>query len=66
MLSSKVDWCYSNNPKMSTPIFAWLGVGLGTETKKRTCSKDIKLRAQNMYTIPGSLINIIKGTYMTT
>ena len=33
--------------------------------QKDMCLKEIGLRAQNMLTILGSIVNIIGGTYMT-
>ena len=37
----------------------WLGVNVRMDTKKDMCSKEIGLRAQDMLTIPGSVVNMI-------
>ena len=43
----------------------WLGVFPRTDTQKRCVFKRLKLQAQNMILILGSIVNIIGGTYMT-
>ena len=40
-----------------------LGVDLRTNAKKFImCLKEIELRAENMLTIPGSIVNVIGGS----
>ena len=43
----------------------WLGVDPRADTKKM-CLKDTGLRAQNILTILGSIVNMVGGTYMIT
>jgi hypothetical protein len=49
-----------------TPIFEWYVVECGYKNKytNDTCLKEIGLRAKNMITILGSIVNIIGVTYL--
>ena len=48
-----------------TPVFVWSGVDLRTDTKKSCALQEIGLDVQNLFTILGSIVNLIEGTYMT-
>ena len=65
---SKIDQFLSNIPEMWTPIFEWfMGRSLvRCESKNRhkkgiMCLEEIGLRAQNLLTILGSVVNISEG-----
>ena len=58
----KVDNPYSVIFLTRTPIWVVCGlVGYKNGHQKDTCSKEIGPHAQNMMTIPGSIVNIIGG-----
>ena len=48
-----------------TPVFVWSGVDLRTDTKKSCVLQEIGLHVQNLFTILGSIVKLIEGTYMT-
>jgi hypothetical protein len=50
-----------------TLIFQWCVVKCGSKNihQKAMCFKEIGLRAKNMITILGSIVNTIEGTYLT-
>ena len=58
----------SNMAIIWTPIFEWHVVRWGSKNghQKYMYLKEIGLRAQNMLTILGSLVNMIGVTFMTT
>ena len=53
---------------MGRMYFEWYVVGCGSKNgyQKDVCLKEIGLRAQNMITILGSIVDVIGGTRMTT
>jgi hypothetical protein len=52
---------------IQTPIFEWYMARCGSTNgyKKDKCLKESRLRAQDMITMLGSIVNIIGGTYTT-
>ena len=59
----KVDVPISNIATIWTPIFEWYAVRCESKNRhqKDMCLKRIGLRAQNMFTILGSIVSMIGG-----
>ena len=56
-----VKWAeFSNSTFLDTYIFEWYSVDLRMDTKKA----EVGLEAQNLFSILGSIANIIEGTFM--
>ena len=62
-----VDNPYSFTFVIYKLIFQWHVVKCGSKKKhqKTMCFKEIGLRAKNVITILGSIVNTIEGTYLT-
>ena len=62
----RVDAPKSNIAIIWTPLFDLYVFGLDQRVDINMCLKEIGLRAQKVLTSLGSIVNMTKGTYMTT
>ena len=67
-MSYNVDVPKSTTETTWTPLFEWYVVRCGSKNwhQNDLYLNETGMRAQNMLTILGSLINVIDGAYMTT